>query len=89
MNPLLDNMNFQTNNNGLTPELSNNIAQVKNLLNTINKTPAQLLNQNPAFNQIMQVANMYKGQNLEQVFKSMCASRGIDPNAVLNELLKR
>ena len=78
MNPL-GNGNLNT----LSPMLMQGIQQVKNIIQMFRTNPAQLLQQNPMLNQVMQA---YKGQNLEQVFMSMCKSQGINPEAILKEL---
>ena len=78
MNPL-GNGNLNT----LSPMLMQGIQQVKNIMQMFCTNPAQLLQQNPMLNQVMQT---YKGQNLEQVFMSMCKSQGINPEAILKEL---
>lgn len=78
MNPL-GNGNLNT----LSPMLMQGIQQVKNIMQMFRTNPTQLLQQNPMLNQVMQA---YKGQNLEQVFMSMCKSQGINPEAILKEL---
>lgn len=79
MNPLGNNP--QTNQ--LSPQLMQNIKQVKGMMQMINGNPTALAQQNPMFNQVMQ---MCKGQNPQQVFLAMCKKQGIDPEAILNEL---
>lgn len=72
--------------NGLSPELMQNIQQVKNMMKMFNGNPNAMLQQmgqnNPMLNQVMQ---MCKGQNPENVFKSMCKAKGIDPEQILNQ----
>lgn len=80
MNPL-GNGNVQ--NNQLPPQMRQNIQQVKGLMQAMNGNPAQLAQQNPMLNQVMQMCN---GQNPQAVFMSMCKQRGIDPDAILKEL---
>ena len=81
MNPLGQNPQSKQ----LSAQIMQNIRQVKGLMQTMNGNPTVLMQQNPMVNQVMQ---MYKGQDLQQVFMSMCKERGIDPNAILNELRK-
>ena len=72
-------------NNGtqLPPELQQNIQQIKGFMRAINGNPSQLAQQNPMFNQVLQ---MCKGQNPQQLFMTMCKQRGVDPEAILREL---
>lgn len=70
---------------GLSPQMAQNIQQVKGLMRMANGNPMLLAQQNPAFAQVM---NMCKGQNPEQLFYDMCRQKGIDPNAIINELRK-
>lgn len=81
MNPLGNN----TQNNQLSPQLMQNIRQVKGMMQILNGNPVALAQQNPMLNQVMQ---MCKGQDPEQFFLAMCKNRGIDPQAILNELRK-
>ena len=53
------------------------------MMKMMNGNPMALAQQNPMFNQVMQ---MCQGQDPKQFFMSMCKARGIDPNAILNEL---
>lgn len=80
MNPL-GNGNLQV--NSLSPQLRQNIQQIKGMMRAMQGDPTQLAQQNPMINQVLQ---MYKGQNLQSVFMNMCKQRGFDPNAILNEL---
>lgn len=77
MNPL-GNTNTQ-----LSPQIMQGIRQVKGMMQMMNGNPTALAQQNPMFNQVMQ---MCKGQNPQQLFTDMCKAKGIDPNAILNEL---
>lgn len=87
MNPLVNNIRVNNGgNNRLPPHLQQNIQQVKSLMQFMKTNPMELIQQNPMINQMTQIAQMYKGQNLEQVFKSMCQSQGIDPNVIINQL---
>ena len=72
-------------NNGtqLPPELQQNIQQIKGFMHAINGDPSQLAQQNPMFNQVLQ---MCKGQDPQQLFMAMCKQRGVDPEAILREL---
>lgn len=83
MNPL------RNNTSSIPPDIMSGIKQIKSIMGMSNGNPTQILqqlgNQNPMFNQVLQ---MCKGQNPQQVFMSMCKKRGIDPNAILNELQK-
>ena len=84
MNPL--NNNF---NGGLSPQLLQSINQMKTIMNMASGNPnqmvKQLAKQNPQLNQILQMCNG-KGQTPEQLFYAMCSERGIDPQAVLDQL---
>lgn len=75
--------------NGLPPEIMQNIYQVRGMMKMCNGNPNAILQQigenNPMLNQVMQ---MCKGHNPQEVFMSMAKQRGIDPNAILNELRK-
>ena len=62
-------------NSTLPPQIMNNIRQIKNMMGM----------NNPMLNQVLQICN---GQNPEQVFRNMCKQRGVDPDAILNELRK-
>lgn len=86
MNPLVNNSFQQTNINALPPQLKQGIQQAKSLMKMMNSNPAQLVQQNPLVSQLKQIEQTYRGQNLEGVFMNMCKSRGIDPNAIINEL---
>lgn len=72
-------------NNGtqLPPELQQNIQQIKGFMRAINGNTSQLAQQNPMFNQVLQ---MCKGQDPQQLFMTMCKQRGVDPEAILREL---
>ena len=76
-------MNPLGNGAQLSPQLMQNIKQIKGMMQMMNGNPMALAQQNPMFNQVMQ---MCQGQNPEQVFMGMCKARGIDPNASLKEL---
>lgn len=80
MNPLGNN---PPQNNQLPPQMRQNIQQVKELMQVLQGNPAQLMQQNPMLNQVMQ---MCKGQDPQQVFMAMCKQRGFDPQAILDEL---
>lgn len=86
MNPLNNGMN---NNQGLPPQLMQSINQIKGIMNMANGNPNQIFQQlcmqNPQFNQILQMCNG-KGQSAEQMFYSLCAEKGVDPQAVLKQL---
>lgn len=81
MNPL---GNGYTGGN-LPPQLKQNIQQVKQMMNMFNGNPNTLIQQNPMLNEIMQT---YKGQSPQQIFMELARQRGIDPNAIINELRK-
>ena len=71
-------------NIGMLPQnLQQNIQQIKQLMNTFNGNPTQIIQQNPMLNQIMQA---YKGQDLKSVFYNLAQARGVNPEAILNEL---
>lgn len=82
MNPL---GNGNTPNTQLSPQMMQNIQQVKGMMQMMNGNPMALAQQNPMFNQVMQ---MCKGQDPQQIFMTMCKQRGFDPNAILRELRK-
>ena len=67
----------------LNPQIMQNIKQVKSMMKMMNGNPMAMAQQNPMFNQVMQ---MCQGQDPKQFFMSMCKARGIDPEAILNEL---
>lgn len=67
----------------LSPQLMQNIQQVKHMMRMVNGDPTVLAQQNPMLSQVMQ---MCRGQNPQQMFMDLCKNRGIDPNAILNEL---
>lgn len=68
---------------GITPQMRQDIQQVKGLMQMASGNPMALVQQNPQLAQVMQ---MCQGQNPEQVFYTMCKQRGIDPQAFLQEL---
>ena len=83
-NPLGPNTGLQSQaQNGLTQALRQNIQQVKGVMQAFNGNPQGLIQQFPMLGQVMQ---MSRGQNMEQMFYQMCQQRGVDPNAILNEL---
>ena len=61
--------------------LKQNIQQIKMMMNN----PAAILQQNPMISQIMQT---YKGQDLKSVFYNLAQQKGVNPDAILNELQK-
>lgn len=69
--------------NGFPPELMQNIKEVKAFMGMLKGNPQAMMQQNPMFNQIMQMCN---GKNPEIVFKSMCKQKGIDADAFINAL---
>lgn len=72
--------------NGSMPNnLSNNIQQVKALMQMAQGNPQIIAQQNPMVAQIMQ---MTKGQDLKQVFYQMCQQKGVNPDDIINELKK-
>lgn len=81
MNPL-GNGNIQ-NTNGIPSQFRQGINQVKGMMNMMRGNPSMLMQQNPMFNQVIQMCN---GQNPEMVFKNLCKQRGIDPDAFIREL---
>ena len=70
-------------NNGLSPQIRQQIQQVKQMRNMFGGNFQMMAQQNPMVNQVMQMCN---GKNPEQVFMNMCQQRGFDPQAILNEL---
>ena len=77
MNPL-----GNGNISGLSPQIRQNIQQVKQMMNTI-KDPSTLIKQNPMLNQVMQA---YQGRDPQQIFNILAKERGIDPEAFIKEL---
>lgn len=80
MNPL---KNGNTPTNQLSPQMMQNIKQVKGMMQMMNGDPTALMQQNPMIGQVMQ---MCKGRDPQQIFMNMCKQRGFDPNVILNEL---
>ena len=70
---------------GLSPQMMQNIQKVKNMMRMANGNPTAMLQQNPMYNQLMQ---MTQGKNPRDVFYSMARSQGVDPDAFLRELQK-
>lgn len=79
MNPLRN----ENIGNGLSPELMQSIKEVKGIMGMLNGNPQAFMQQNPMFNQVMQICN---GKNPEIVFKSICKQKGIDADAFINAL---
>lgn len=79
MNPLRD-VNI---GNGLSPELMQNIKEVKGIMGMLNGNPQAIMQQNPMFRQVIEICN---GKNPEIVFKSICKQKGIDADAFINAL---
>lgn len=69
--------------NTLSPQMMQGLKQIKGMMQMMNGNPMALAQQNPMFNQVMQ---MCKGQDPQQVFMAMCKQRGVDPDAILKEL---
>lgn len=84
MNPLGKN---PIQNQVIPPQLMKGIKQVKGIMSMANGNPNALLQQmgqqDPRIGQVLQ---MCQGQDLKQMFMSMCQAQGIDPNAVIKEL---
>lgn len=78
-NPLLNGL--QSNFEAQYQEI-NRIKQIMNAMKFA-KNPMQIINNNP---QLASVINMYKGQNLKDVFYSMCKEKNVNPEDVLNSL---
>ena len=78
-------MNPLKNNN----QLNYNIQQIKNMMRKFNiyNNPElaiqQLAQNNPQFNNIMQMCN---GKNPKDVFYSMAKEMGVDPEQIINML---
>lgn len=70
---------------GFSPQLMQSIQNAKSMMQMMNGNTNYLLQQNPAFNQVMQ---MTQGKNPKDVFYSMARSKGVDPDALLRELQK-
>ena len=79
MNP----MNNLYGGDGLSPQLQQNIQQVKNMMRMANGDPNALLQQNPMLSQVMQMTN---GKNPRDLFYSLARQRGVDPDKLLKEL---
>lgn len=86
MNPLLNNHNPIPSQNGMPPQLRQGIQEIKGFMRMMQSSPHAILQQNPMMSQLNQVAQSFKGQNLQTVYMNMCKERGIDPNVILNEL---
>ena len=86
MNPLLNNCNSMHFQNSIPPHFQQGIQQVKSLMQMMQSSPATLLQQHPMMLQLNQVAQSFKGQNLQSVFMNMCKDSGVDPNAIIREL---
>ena len=80
-------LNSRTPQSALPPQVMQSINQIKQMRNMLSGNPEQILQQfsqnNPAFNQVMQ---MCQGKDPRQVFETLCQQRGLDGNAILNEL---
>lgn len=78
-------MNPLNNNKPQVP----NVQYLKGFIDRINGMAnpesliAQMAQQNPAINQVMQ---MCRGKNPKDMFFEECKRRNIDPNAILNQL---
>ena len=66
---------------GLPANMMQNIQQIKTMMNN----PTAFIQQNPMLNQIMQA---YKGQDLKSVFYNLAQQKGVNADAILNELRK-
>ena len=77
MNPL-----GNGNLNMLPPQLRQNIQQIKQMMNAL-QNPNAILQQNPMLNQLMQTD---RGQDPQQIFRSLCQQKGVDPDAIIKEL---
>ena len=70
---------------GLPPQMQQNIQQIKGMMRMMNGNPMALAQQNPMFNQVMQ---MCQGQDPQKLFYQMCQQQGIDPQAIIQEFRK-
>lgn len=84
MNPLLNNPT--PSQSCIPPQLQQGIQRAKGLMHMMQSNPMAMLQQNPMVAQMNQVAQMFKGQNLQDVFYNMCKLDGTDPNAILRDL---
>lgn len=87
MNPLNSNIfnnSYYQNNQYNINNLQSNARNIKQMMKMANGNFNVIFEQNPQIRQIMQ---MYKGQNLQNVYMNKCKSMNIDPNVILNELL--
>ena len=81
MNPLGNgNIPFATQ---LPTQMQQSIQQIKNIMRIAQGNPMAFAQQNPMFNQVLQ---MCKGQNPQTIFTNMCKQMGYDPNVILNAL---
>ena len=95
-NPLNGNINGMQFNgmsnqpaNGITPQMQQSAAHIKNIMGMLKSsgnpqaTIQQVAQNNPQLNQVMQLCN---GKNPEQVFRQMCADRGINADEFIKML---
>ena len=78
MNPLGRNINTQ-----LPANMQQSIQQVKNIMRMAQGNPMAFAQQNPMFNQVLQLC---KGQDPQTVFTNLCKQMGYDPNVIINTL---
>lgn len=79
MNPLGNNKT----NNVIDPKVIGDIKTAMQIAANPEAAFMSMANKNPQFNVVL---DMCRGKDPEQVFKSMCAQRGVDPNDILNQL---
>ena len=88
-NPLNSNIFGTQQQTTLPPDMSNNLAHIKNMMNMLRSSsnPQALIQQvaknNPQLNQVLQLCN---GRNPEQVFREMCKQRNIDADEFIKML---
>lgn len=68
---------------GLTPQMQQNIQQVKGMMQMMRGNPAAFMQQNPMLAQVLQ---MCQGQDPQRLFYQMCQQKGINPEMILREL---
>lgn len=72
-------------NNGITPEMMEQIKKAKQLFNL---NPQEILDKatqmNPTFGMFVDMSN--SGQSLEGIFKVACRQKGINPEEFMNLL---
>lgn len=72
-------------NNGITPEMMEQIKKAKQILNgNPQEMIGKLAQQNPMIGTFVSMSQ--SGQSLEGIFNAACQQKGIDPQAFINAL---